>query len=190
MRTTKTLTPRGALAAARYVAAAAVLAQAPGAFAGIDFIAGDPVGRSAAPRYMVTGDLNHDGRMDTVVVSPASREVTTYLAADTPSHVAVARSMQFGEELRNLASGDLNGAARLDVVIADPRADSIWILLGFGDGTFLQARQITVPNSIDPIAVEVGNIDDVGNPDLAIVDRRLGKVFILRNENGNPPCLV
>lgn len=190
MRTTKTLTPRGALAAARYVAAAAVLVQAPGAFAGIDFIAGEPVGVAPGLEFMTAGDLDRDGRIDVVVVSPNGGQVTTFVAADTPSHFAAETPMRFGQELRDLASADLNGDGRLDVVIADRLADSIWILLGLGDGTFLPARQITVPKSIDPVAVALGNFDDVGNPDLAIADRGFGKVFILRNANGNPPCFV
>lgn len=161
------------------------LAQA--AVAGINFTGGELTNVPPRPEFMVSGDLNNDGRTDVVVVSPASKELSTYLAADTPSHFAPATVVRVGQHPERLALGDLNADGRLDVIVTDPPSDSVWILIGTGSGTYLAARQINVPNSIDPAAVAVGNFDDTGNLDLAIADGRLAKVFILLNDNANPP---
>lgn len=155
--------------------------------AGINFTGAELTNVSRVPEFMASGDFNNDGRTDAIVVSPSSHDVNIYIASDTPSHFAPSILYHFGQELRDLAVGDLNADGRLDVIIADHVADSIWVLLGQGDGTFLAPREIEVPNAIYPLAVAVGNFDNSGNLDLAVADRRLGKVFIMLNDNGNPP---
>jgi MYXO-CTERM domain-containing protein len=157
------------------------------AWAGINFTGGEPTNVSVRPQFMAGADLTNDGRTDVVVVSPQSKEVSVYVAADTDTHFAPARVMRFGTELRDLALGDFNADGRLDVVVSDQASDSIWMMIGQGDGNFLQARQILVPGSIYPLAVATGNFDDSGNLDIAVLDRRLGKVFIMLNDNANPP---
>src|SRR5262245_17098691 len=190
MRRTTSARRWAAWATVRCAGTAAMLAQATGALAGIDFAAGDPVGVASVPQYILAADLTEDGRDDVVVVSPSSREVRTFIAADTPSHLAPAEVASFGQELRGSAVGDFDADGRLDLVVAVPLADGIWLLAGRGDATLQPARAIGVPNSIHPIAVAAGNFDDTGHLDLAIADSRLGQVFIMRNDNTTPPCFV
>lgn len=157
------------------------------AMAGFNFVGAELTSIPPQPDYMVTGDLNNDGRLDIVTVSPASKDVSTYLAADTPSRFAPARSLRLGDTLRGLAIGDLNRDGRLDVVVADQAADGVHILLGAGDGTYLTPYLITVPNSRNPLGVAIANFDESGGPDLAVIDKRENKVFVLLNDNGAPP---
>jgi hypothetical protein len=166
------------------IALISCLSLAHAAWAGISFTGGELTNVPKA-EFMAAGDLDNDGRADAVVVS--DRELSTFLAEDTPSHVAPATVVGFGQELRNLAVGDLNADGRLDVVVADHLSDSIWVLLGQGNGNYLAPRQIEVPNSIFPVALALGNFDDLGNLDIVVIDSRLGKAFIMLNDNANPP---
>lgn len=157
------------------------------ALAGFNFVGADLTSVPPQPDYMATGDMNGDGRVDVVTVSPASKDVSTYLAASTDSRFAPARSLRVGDTLRGLALGDLNRDGRLDVVVADQAADGVHILLGTGEGTYLTPYTITVPNSRNPVGVAIADFDETGGPDLAVIDKRENKVFILLNDNGSPP---
>jgi hypothetical protein len=164
------------------------LLTAQSALAVINFVGADLTSVPPQADYMAIGDLNNDGLQDVVTVSPASKNVTTYLAQPSaPSRFAPARSVQVGNTLRGFALGDLNRDGRLDVVVADQAGDGVHVLLGKGDGTYQDPYLISVPNSRNVYGVAIANFDQSGGPDLAVIDRRLSKVFVLLNDNGSPP---
>ncbi|MEO8602235.1 MAG: VCBS repeat-containing protein [bacterium] len=167
------------------VLSALLTAQA--ALAGINVVGAELTSVPPKPEYMATGDLNGDGRQDVVVISPSSKEMTTYLGDNTPSNFGPARVVRFGNTLRGLAIGDVNRDDKLDVVVADQAAQGVWILLGKKDGTYQEPYLIDVPNSRNPYAVAIANWDQSGAPDLAVADRRVSKVFILLNDNASQP---
>jgi hypothetical protein len=191
MRGIESQAQRAALAAARLGAALAVLMQAQAVLAGVSFIAGDLIGVAPQPEYVVAGDLTGDGLTDIVIVSPAGREVDILVASpDTPSHVAGPHRLSFDTAVRGPALGDLDADGRLDLVVADPSAKAVWVLLGTGDGSFVDPYPVSVPSALHPSSVVISNFDDAGHPDLAIADERLSRVFILRNDDGAPPCFI
>lgn len=164
------------------------LLTAHSALAVINFVGAEQTSVPPQPDYMQSADMNNDGLQDIVVVSPASKDVSTYLADPSqPSRFAPARSVRVGDTLRGFAIGDLNRDGRNDVVVSDQAANGVHIMLGKGDGTYLDSYLITVPNSRSPYGVAIANFDDSGGPDLAVIDRRENKVFILLNDNGSPP---
>lgn len=179
-------------ASKRWLAAAVLaLVQAHAAFAGISFIGAEPIDVAPNPEYMVAGDLTGDGLSDVVVVSPESTEVDVFLASpDSPSRFAAAHRLFFGSALRGPALADLNADGHLDLAVADASARALWVLLGNGGGSFTEPYAINVPGARYLSSVAVGNFDDAGHPDLAVADERLGRVFLLRNDNGAPPCFV
>lgn len=178
----------------RFILATTVVASlllARPALAGIDLAGGDPVSVAPAPEFLLAGDLTNDGLSDIIVVSPDSREVDVYVASpDTPSRLAASGQLRFGDRLLGPALGDVDADGRLDLVVADGRANVVWIALGKGDGTFADPYEIGIPDARRPTAVAIGNFDDAGHPDLAVADQRLGRVFILRNDDGAPPCFA
>ena len=55
--------------------------------AGINFSGAGLISVAPKPEFMLTGDLNNDGKTDVVVISPASKEVDVYVAtSSTQSH--------------------------------------------------------------------------------------------------------
>ncbi len=160
-------------------------------FAGINFSGAETVPVAAKPDFMLVGDLNKDGSDDVVVIAPRSNEVDVFLGnGSTPSNFMPGGALHFGQKLAAGAIGDLNGDGILDVVVTDSSDASVWILLGNGDGTFLTPYESSVAGSKKPVAVAIGNFDTAngtGYNDLAVADSALGRVFILRNDNGTPP---
>jgi hypothetical protein len=173
------------------IASTAALLVAQEVVAGIDFTGGALVNVAPKPAHMVAGELTYDGLTDIVVVSPASREVDVFVAdPSSASHLALRQALALGDMLDGAALGDLNADGRQDLVVVDAGAPVVWVLLGNGDGTFAEPYSISVQNAGTLSAVSVGNFDDTGHPDLAVADRALGRVFILRNDNGAPPCFL
>jgi hypothetical protein len=158
-------------------------------YAGINFSPVPPVNVGPHPEFMAAGDLNNDGKTDIVVISPTSKEIDTFIAADTPSKFAPAQVLTIpgSRKLQGVTLGDLNADGRLDLVVADQAIQVIWVLLGRGDGTFLTPFQVTIAMSRRLTAVAIANFDGSGNPDIAVTDDKLGKVFLLLNDNNNPP---
>jgi hypothetical protein len=157
------------------------------ALAGINFVGAELTSVPPQPEYMASADMNNDGLADVVTVSPSSKDVTTFLADRVSgSRFFRARSMRVGDTLRGMAIGDLDRDGRQDVVVADQAGDGVHILLGRAR-TYIDPYLISVPNSRSVAGVAIANFDDIGGPDLAVIDRRENKVFILLNDNGSPP---
>ena len=138
---------------------------------------------------MASADMNNDGLADVVTVSPSSKDVTTFLADRVSgSRFFRARSMRVGDTLRGMAIGDLDRDGRLDVVVADQAGDGVHILLGKGDGTYIDPYLIGVPNSRKACPASPSPISTTSAaPTWRVIDRRENKVFILLNDNGSPP---
>jgi hypothetical protein len=66
-----------------------------------------------------------------------------------------------------VVSAQLTNSGHLDLALADYASDSVSILLGKGDGTFQSPLKISVPAAF---ALTVGDFDEDGNVDLAVVE--------------------
>lgn len=173
-----------------FLSVATLLLTAQAAVAAISFSSAEPISAAASPEFVAVGDLNRDGRSDVVVVSPSSDEIDIYLGSSvSPSRFASATVVRLHKPGRP-ALGDLNADNNLDLAVPEEGSRVVWILLGKGDGTFLSPRAVSLADAgiRTPTAVAIGDFDGVRNNDLAVTDRRQGKVFIRLNTGGNPPA--
>ena len=125
---------------------------------------------------LATGDFNRDGKADVVATGDTGAQVllgngdgtlqpaVTYSAGTAPSAVAV---------------GDFNGDGKPDLAVANSNCDfstnpptcalgSVSILLGNGDGTF--QPHVDYATGTDPTSVVVGDFNNDGRMDLAVVN--------------------
>ncbi len=135
-----------------------------------------PVGVN--PRSVSLADLRGDGRPDIVTANEGF--------IDTPGGVSVllnngdgtfqpATDFSIGSGERDLAPEfvgvtDFNGDGIPDIATANTSdvGDSVSILLGTGDGTFLPARRMT---NTPAASLAVGDVNGDGIPDLVTTDR-------------------
>ncbi|HJY87495.1 MAG TPA: FG-GAP-like repeat-containing protein [Candidatus Acidoferrales bacterium] len=74
-------------------------------------------------------------------------------------------------------AADFNGDGRFDLAVADQGANTVSVLLGKGDGTFLTRNDFATGTS--PVAVASGDFNGDGKMDLAVVNRDANSVSIL-----------
>src|SRR5579872_6696175 len=79
-----------------------------------------------------------------------------YRAGQLPRHVVAAR---------------LTSSGNLDLVFADYLSNQVVTLLGNGDGTFQKPIQFPAPS---PLSLAVGDLNEDGNQDLAVVETSAG----------------
>jgi uncharacterized protein (TIGR03437 family) len=145
---------------------------------------------------IVAGDFNNDGKLDIAAAGAGAN-----FDYSSPGTLAILRGKGDGTFLTAtltsvgspagtpiaLASADLNGDGNLDLVASVDDSnlhDTIVVLLGNGDGTFIQLAPITTPAS--GIALAIMDLNGDGIPDLIVGDccGLSEAVFLLGNGDG------
>jgi FG-GAP-like repeat/Abnormal spindle-like microcephaly-assoc'd, ASPM-SPD-2-Hydin/Protein of unknown function (DUF1573)/FG-GAP repeat len=132
---------------------------------------------------IATGDFNHDGKLDVVVLTDYGLAVALG-NGDGTFQKAVTYATQLAY---SLAVADFNGDGNLDVVIANQNSPStVSVYLGNGDGTFRSPidSHITDPSMF----VVIGDFNEDGKQDIAVIDNPYISV-LLGNGDGTfqPP---
>jgi len=133
-----------------------------------------PVGTN--PAQVAVGDFNGDGKPDLAVSSVGNNTVWVLLGNGDgtfqPPLIA-----PVGANPWYFAVGDFNGDGKLDLAVDDygclldcnsSPSNTVTVLLGNGDGTFLPAPSLTVGNG--PAGVAVGDFNGDGKVDLAVAN--------------------
>jgi hypothetical protein len=132
------------------------------------FTAAPNIATGTFPCCLATADFNGDGIPDLVVGSLVDGTVRILLGNGDGTFVT-GPSIINGTfaDVNALAAGDFNGDGNEDLVGVDAQTDTVFVLLGHGDGTFaeLPARPATGDN---PVVIVVGDFNGDGKLDLAI----------------------
>src|SRR6266446_6281293 len=122
------------------------------------------------PSGIAVGDFNGDGKLDLAVVNFGDWNVYVLLSNGDGTFQA-ARSVYFasgGGFPWSIAKGDFNGDGKLDVAVSSVGNNTVSVLLGNGDGTFLPP--LIAPVGPNPWYFAVGDFNGDGILDLAVSD--------------------
>lgn len=100
------------------------------------------------PTSLVVGDFNGDGKLD--VAAASDNGVVTVLLGNGDGTLTRGTDVTVDTSSFSIAAGDVNGDGKLDLVVGI--FNNVVILLGNGDGTFVQSS-MSVPSSATPDAV-------------------------------------
>lgn len=87
-----------------------------------------------------------------------------------------------GGSLLALAAGDLDRDGKVDLVTADSDGDSVAVLFGNGDGTFVEPPSVfSLEDSSGPRAIVLADFDGNGSMDVAVANEVSNNVAVLLN---------
>jgi hypothetical protein len=126
-----------------------------------------PVG--ADPAWMLTADLNLDGKLDLVTANAGDDNISVLLGkGDGTFQSATNYVLTGGANPYQVAVGDFNHDGKPDLAVADFNTNTISILMGNGDGTF--QPHVEYPTTSFPFGIVVGDFNGDGALDLAVTD--------------------
>ena len=135
------------------------------------------------PESIAVGDLNGDGKLDAAVANggttkyPGSGVTVSLGNGDGTFTQANGSPISLGQDLFAIVAGDFNGDGKLDLAVTDFTGNSVFVLLGNGDGTF----QPPIPTSVGngPAAMTMGDFNNDGKLDLAVANYNDNTVTLL-----------
>jgi hypothetical protein len=142
---------------------------------------GAPVSYSAGskPNAITTGDFNGDGNLDLAITNQNANTVTILLGSATGVFApSLSSPIAAGATPYKVVAADFNGDGNVDLAITNSGTTTVTVLLGDGTGGFSQApgSPLTTPKS--PTGVVVGDFNQDGTPDLAVVSSNNNTVGI------------
>jgi hypothetical protein len=137
------------------------------------------------PTALAAADFNKDGHLDLAVTGQGANAVWIFLGNGDGAFTTGANlHYATGQSPVWVSSGDFDGDGNRDLAIANRADNTISILLGKGDGTFVPAANPAVPVGKGPASIAVADYNADGRLDLAVADATDNAVSILLNLGG------
>ena len=150
----------------------------------VDFTTG------SAPRIVVMGDLDGDGKPDLAVSNSSSSTVSVFRNTSTIGSIssgsfATKVDLATGTDPEFLAIGDLDGDGKSDLAVANYGSNTISVFRNtatsgsLNSGSF--ATKVDFATGTNPFSVAIGDLDGDGKPDLVVTNTNSNSVSVFRN---------
>jgi gliding motility-associated-like protein len=141
---------------------------------------GSPIAVGGNPYYIVTVDVNADGKLDLIEVNQASNNAYVFLGNGNGTFTVAPGSPFFTSSSPYcVVTTDFNGDSKPDIVIVNGGSNDISILLGNGNGTFTPSPGSPVSVGSFPRLAAVRDYNGDGKMDIAVTNPLSNSINIL-----------
>ena len=134
---------------------------------------------ATGPIAMTVGDFNADGNQDLAIVNETTNNVAILFGnGNATFSLATGSPFAVGKTPVAIASADLNGDSHTDIVVVNQADNTISVLLGNGDGTFVSAVNSPLATGQAPTAVTIADFNGDSLPDIAVTDPQTDSVSV------------
>jgi hypothetical protein len=126
-------------------------------------------GNGSAPYSVAVADFNNDHHLDIVVTNSETDNITIFLGYGNGAF-AVGMTYSTGARSRpyTVAIADFNNDNRSDIVIANSGTNNIFLLYGYGNGTFGNDTSYPFGYGYQPYSVAVSDLNQNNWMDIVI----------------------
>ncbi|MEP0546138.1 MAG: FG-GAP-like repeat-containing protein [Rhodothermales bacterium] len=138
------------------------------------------------------GDLNDDGWSDLAIPNEAANDLRVFLNDGAGQYdTFVVHALPNGSVPSTNEGGDFNEDGLVDIAVGNIGNDRVSVMLGDGDGGFLDAASYRAGNSVRGVCVL--DLDGDGHDDIATANRSASNVTLLRGLGDGtfrPPTVI
>lgn len=154
-----------------------LLGDGAGAFSESDF---SPVEAGTGPDSIASSDVDGDGVADLVVANSRSDDVSVLLGDGSGAFAEAAGSpIAIGGSASQALAADLDGDTNIDLVVANLDDDNVNILLGDGNGGFVQAVGSPIAVGSGPWDLTLVDLNNDGELDIATANANSDDISVL-----------
>jgi hypothetical protein len=127
-------------------------------------------------------DLDNDGYLDLTTVNEVSADLRVFLnlGTGTGEYGSFLAPEPIGDEASPNEPADFDNDGNADLCTAASSSDSLWIVLGNGDGTFAPAQEVAVGQ--EPHGIQALDVDGDGDFDIVNCNRNDDNLSLLLND--------
>jgi len=116
------------------------------------------------PSFVISADVNSDGKQDLIVTSQEYQNSVSVLLGNGDGSFATAKIFFVGDNPFSVTSADVNSDGKLDLITANYYSSDLSILLGNGDGSFATTTNVALGEAAT--SVTSADINSDGKLDL------------------------
>ena len=142
---------------------------------------GPSTGTNSHPLSLALADVNGDGKLDALTTNSQTSTLGVLLGNGNGGFTLQANSPSTGVvgSPNGLALSDVNGDGKLDALTTNLQANTLGVLLGNGNGSFmLQASSPSTGAGSSPRGLVVADINGDGKPDALTANSQTGTIGV------------